>query len=239
MPRYFLTNRWILAGVAFLLLFSFACYLWYQRDTSPYKQEAAETAELVREWEIERSNTGNPAETVSSQAPADRTPLTAEKSTSTQTHYTTAEKSATHSKVPIDTLSVEDVKTARMSPYGFGPYPTIPDGAPIADFEEGDSRDMELLTRVMVQKWNEGERFTGGIIENGKVYLTYKNILYVEYDEEINPITGKITRYISSTMGGGLPITSEEIASGNIPSGVEIVNMDSVGYDPYDVLDLP
>jgi len=126
-----------------------------------------------------------------------------------------------------------------VSPHGFGPYPEIPFGAPIAPFEAGDSLNMELLTRVMVQKWNDGERFTGGIIENGKVYLAYENVLYVEYDEDMNPETGETTRYISGAIGGGGPITSEQIVSGNLPSGTQIIDMDTVGYDPYQVLDLP
>lgn len=126
-----------------------------------------------------------------------------------------------------------------VSPYGLGPYPEIPFGAPIAPFEAGDSLNMELLTRVMVQKWNEGERFTGGIIENGRVYLAYEDVLYVEYDEDINPETGETTRYISGAMGGGPPITSDQILSGSLPPGTHVVDIDSVGYDPYQVLDLP
>lgn len=133
----------------------------------------------------------------------------------------------------------DHTNVVRVSPYGFGPYPEIPFGAPIAPFEEDDSLNMELLTRVMVQKWNEGERFTGGIIENGRVYLAYKNVLYVEYDEDINPETGETTRYISGAIGGGDPITSDQISSGSLPPGTQVVDIDTVGYDPYQVLDLP
>lgn len=156
MIRDTFTDRWILGGIVFLIVLSVSCILWYQHVTELYRQETADTAELVREWETENLKTVDIAENVSPQFP-------------TPTQGTTA----------TDTSSVENAESIRMSPYGFGPYPKIPEGAPIADFEEGDSRDMELLTRVMVQKWNDGERFTGGIIENGKVYLTYKHILYL------------------------------------------------------------
>ena len=133
----------------------------------------------------------------------------------------------------------DHTSVVRVSPYEFGPYPEIPLGAPIAPFEEGDSLNMELLARVMVQKWNEGERFTGGIIENGRVYLAYEDVLYVEYDEDINPETGETMRYISGAIGGGSPITSDQILSGSLPSGTQVVDMNTVGYDPYQVLDLP
>ena len=80
----------------------------------------------------------------------------------------------------------------RVSPHGFGAYPEIPVGAPISPFDETDS----LLGRVMVQKWNEGERFVGGTINDGKVYLIYPNVLYVRWQEKQNFLTGKITRSI-------------------------------------------
>ena len=139
---------------------------------------------------------------------------------------------------PLETF-LTPVKPVRVSPYGFGPYPEIPSGAPIAPFEAGDSLNMELLTRVLVKKWNEGERFTGGIIENGRVYLAYEDVLYVEYDEEMNPETGETTRYISGALGGGPPITSDQILSGSFPPGAQVVDIDAVGYDPYQVLNLP
>ncbi len=51
MIHEFLTNKWILGSVGFIIVFAGVCYLWYQHDTAPYRQEATETDALMREWE--------------------------------------------------------------------------------------------------------------------------------------------------------------------------------------------
>ena len=45
-------NKWILGGVAFLIVFSVACILWYQHGTAPYRQDAAKSEQLLRQSEI-------------------------------------------------------------------------------------------------------------------------------------------------------------------------------------------
>lgn len=130
-----------------------------------------------------------------------------------------------------------ETETEPVSPHGFGPYPKIPEGAPISRFSSRDPVDMELLGRVMVQKWNEGERFTAGVIEDGKVYLIYPDIIYVQWKEEEDLLTGEKTRYIGGTLGP-TDLTHEQITSGEIPPDLQVIDMENAGLDPYDILDL-
>ena len=51
MTRDIITNKWFIGAIALLIIFAGACYLWYQHDTAPYRQEAAESAKLLRQQE--------------------------------------------------------------------------------------------------------------------------------------------------------------------------------------------
>ena len=48
MIRDIITNKWFIGAIALLIIIAGACYLWYQYDTAPYRQEAAESAKLLR-----------------------------------------------------------------------------------------------------------------------------------------------------------------------------------------------
>ncbi|MDE0482911.1 MAG: hypothetical protein OXI67_10060 [Candidatus Poribacteria bacterium] len=56
MFRDFLTNKWVLGGVGFLIVLSIACVLWYQHDTAPYRKAAAEAEELLRQSELSKES---------------------------------------------------------------------------------------------------------------------------------------------------------------------------------------
>ncbi len=240
MLRDIFTNRWILAAVSFLMLLSVACYLWYQHDIAPYRQEATDTAGLVSQWEAEKAKTTDIAEKVAPQI-FTHTPDTTETTPKSviQKHDTPVVKPSTDSKVP--TPSVENAEPIRMSPHGFGPYPTIPEGAPIAIFEESDGVNMELLGRVMVKAWNQGERFTGGTIDGGKVYLNYSDVVYIEWAEVIDEETGETVLSIEGMMAGFYMSDDlrESIKAGNMPAGYTLLDYDESGITPHEYLDLP
>ncbi len=59
MIRDIITNKWILISVALLIISVGACYLWYQHEITPYKQNAAKNAELRRQWEATRKANSN------------------------------------------------------------------------------------------------------------------------------------------------------------------------------------
>ncbi len=54
MYRDIFTHKWVIGGIALLILITVGCVYWYRYDTAPYRKEAAESAEEVRQWETTR-----------------------------------------------------------------------------------------------------------------------------------------------------------------------------------------
>lgn len=242
MLRDYLTDKWTLTGVAFLILFSFACVLWYQYDTSPAKQEAAKTAELARQWDIEKSDTDSTAETVLPQASADGTPLTADKQL-TETPVT-KNIEPTHTKVD-PSAEVTGSVDVPVSPFGFGPYPEVPEDYPskvswnrhYPDATDEVRRELELISRVLVKLWTDGDKnFRGGSTHKGRVYPHYNDTVYVRY--KYGMVDGKWTKYGVRAKSG--PQVSYNMSDlDNPPSHLRVLDLDSSGIDPYQFLDLP
>lgn len=59
MLRDILTNKWIVGGSVLIVIVAVSCYLWYQYDLSPYKKEAANTDELVKQLETTENTDSN------------------------------------------------------------------------------------------------------------------------------------------------------------------------------------
>ena len=127
-----------------------------------------------------------------------------------------------------------------VSPFGFGPYPEVPADYPSTviwektnhgDLTEGTLTNLELLDRVLVKLWSEGERgFKGGVISGNKVYPHYHNTAYVRFK-----VDSEGHRYISRFRGGpDLPrLTREQMRTGKIPDGIRVIDLDSAGIDAY------
>lgn len=96
--------------------------------------------------------------------------------------------------------------------------------------------ERELLGLVLVKKWNEGDRDfvgTGMDMDNGKVYLHYPNVVYVKWEDTQLP-DGTITKYASLIYGPGDDSTiSDQVREGILPPGVQVLDMDVSGIDPY------
>ena len=92
----------------------------------------------------------------------------------------------------------------------------------------------ELLGLVLVKKWNEGDRdFAGVSMNDGKVYLHYPNVVYVKWEDTQLP-DGTITKYASLIYGpGGDSTISDQVSEGILPPGVQVLDMDASGIDPY------
>ena len=129
-----------------------------------------------------------------------------------------------------------------MFPHGFGAYPKVPEGTLIGTFDETQSVQQELLGRVLVKLWNDGDRHVGGWIcgETGKVYPNYDDVIYVKYETEFNVLTGedetKITEATSPPSINPDVLTS--LLDGKIPSGYKLIDVDDAGINPYEFLDL-
>lgn len=140
---------------------------------------------------------------------------------------------------------------APVSPFGFGPYPEVPTdytarhGKTVWQYPgslpEYNQRNIELIHRVMIALWNEGDtRFISATLKNDKIYVQYPNTMYVRYDVGKSP-DGTVHRRISSwTSGEENQPAIDQILEGKIPTGVTLIDMDSedVGIDPYAFLGL-
>ncbi|MDD9972393.1 MAG: hypothetical protein OXU27_00235 [Candidatus Poribacteria bacterium] len=146
--------------------------------------------------------------------------------------------------LPDDFVSEEaPAEDVPISPFGFGPYPEVPADYPSVVLWEDDDhgnlpqrtlKNIELIDRVLVKLWSEGERgFKGGAFTNGKVYPYYHNSVYVRYEEDEG------YRYISEYYGGPEipPLTPKQLYSGQLPAGIRTIDMDTAGIDAYSFLD--
>ena len=127
-----------------------------------------------------------------------------------------------------------------MSPFGFGPYPEVPEDYPSkVTWNYWDSAQGELLVRVLVKLWTEGEQnFRGGGTHKGKVYPWYYNTIYVKFREYKNA-DGEIVLRAGTKMSGPRVDWSEVDDWLNPPPHIRILDIDSSGIDPYQYLDLP
>ena len=130
-------------------------------------------------------------------------------------------------------------------------YPKVPDDYPFntpiwlrseAERAHIPSEQLEeriLLNMAMVKLWSNGDHdFTGAVIENGAFYPLYPDVAYVEWDQNEEP-DGTIYRYVGSvlTVGGNdSDAIMDQLNNGEIPAGIKIVDYQSAGIDPYQLL---
>ncbi len=248
-------NRRIYWGLTIFLIIVIGAVLYQVNLTQK------ETADPIKIFVIkERSNESKHEEsttnTEKTENPLTQTPVeiqNAEKPTTITTQDSDITPQNKSEPFEVSTIvEAEHVEVPTESPFGFGPYPEVPQdfiekhGNPVwlrpTDKRSTSlTRDIELIERVQIKKWIDGDRaFKGGVFTRGKIYLNYPDTFYVRFREVTFP-TGKHLRYISSVLSGQkLPISPEEIIEGKMPQGVTLIDMDSpdVGIDPFEYLGL-
>ncbi len=235
----FFTNRWILMGIGFLIIFAGLCYLFYQYTTAPYRKDAALHQEKIHQYKKQRTGTiGDPSASEqvtdsnvggieqNAKEPIKDTSSTIDKTESTKTQAYAAPQ----------TTETVDTENTPVSPFGFGPYPELGD-YPHEVIWTTNTPSLELLTRVLIKLWNEGERnFIGGSISNGKVYPHYNDVVYYKFtpirDKEGN-IRGGTTETLS---GPHVRYNKSDLT--NPPPGLRVLDLDSSGIDPYKYLNI-
>ena len=131
-----------------------------------------------------------------------------------------------------------------VSPYGFGPYPPLPEGWGPETWNN-ISANHELMARVEVKLISQGINVEGSAMEDGLVYPIIKGILYVKWRTYPGP--NGVETYISDTLGH--PDDGDRIASikeergmdftaDDIPSDIKLVPFEEGGINPYDFLGL-
>lgn len=245
MFRNILSSRSLIAGFVFFVVIASGSwiYSWHVRRTSGAELERKKQAVQALENKYKtrmRQDDGIPTET--------EPPGFVDTPEETDEMQTVFEGTATEPGSDTDSGDVTDMLFSdealteeplgvRVSPHGLGVYPPIPEGAPIAEFSEEDSLEMELLLRVAIKKWNEGHRFIGAVIENGRVYLNYPNTIYAKRATQTDP-DGNLFHYYRDVIGGDVLPTPEQMARGEVPPGITVLDLEFEGLDPYEVLDL-
>ncbi len=239
-------NRKSYWGIAALIVFVIAAggFIYYQlSEVQQFKkqlaQEAAEVEELGHQSEKSKkvSKTGNKAEQATGVTPADSNMPPAEKPRNETTSVTDKTKpTQAQTAAPADSAEAADVP---VSPYGFGPYPEVPEDMPGRHLYTWptSSAEHELLNRVLIQLWTSGERnFRGGSTQNGKIYPHYHDTVYVTFREYER--RGKTIRFASDiTSGPHVRYTAEELL--NPPPHLRVLDLETSGIDPYQYLNLP
>ena len=130
-------------------------------------------------------------------------------------------------------------------------FPPVPEGFPshlipvwlgIPGYKKGDMPEHELICRVLIKLWNQGERgFIDGAFghNDGKVYPIYPDVLYVQWaDEIIDNGDGNVVtfRMIVSSLGSqARPFDTDDFITGewkNKYPGVKFVDYADAGYYP-------
>lgn len=231
-------TKWLIGGIILLIMVSGVCYLWYQHDTAPYRKEAVKADELARQWETaKKKNIDSDTKQAIDATFLNKTvPITEEIS---EVGFV-KEKNTDN---PVEDMSStnkakERVEKGKVSPHGLGPFPDIPEGCPVNPNAWGvASKEMEMLFRVAIKKWNAGERFSGASIDDGKVYLHYPDTIYVQY-RTVKNLDGTISKRITHTKSGNISLTQDQMMKGLIPKGIRVLELSNEGINPYEYLEL-
>ncbi len=241
MLREYLTNKYVLGAIGFLIVLSVACVLWYHYDTAHYKQQLAKEEQMLRQRETaQKAETNTETKQTTDQTSAESNTATADKSI-IQT-IDSKEKDRQTADLTGQTQAIEKAEEVRVSPYGFGPYPDLPPGFPDDYWDTRiGNKDSELLGRVRIKLIEQGKNITGTTMLNGLVYPTFPGTIYVEWlwDEE------KKERYVGLLMGDPFTINNipghlpgRRLREKDIPVGIEVINYLNGGIDPYQFLGL-
>ncbi len=260
-----LSNRWIQGGLAFFLLCVFGSWLysWHVQRTT---QDELAQSDVLLQQRANQNQTRTAVDTVEI-SPVDfeqaETPL--------ETHgaQVIADDTATlpsddaisvdlsDAFLPNDFVSETELsEDVRVSPFGFGPYPEVPADYPAGlppawtwsedkrqSYDSATLKDFELMARVLIKLWKQGDRDFRGVIRddtNGKVYPLYPDRAYVTW-RDLKDENGKVIfRYAGNlTAANGFPrVTFRDFMEGTIPTGIRFIERETAGIDPYQFLNL-
>ncbi len=258
MLSHLLSSRLIQAGLAFFVIVvgGSLLYSWHDKRTTEKElaphdrflqgiQQKQNATRPIKAETVENANTG--------------TLLAApEESIATETETPTELPSDSESVDARETLVPDDMATAEtpaadvpVSPYGFGPYPEVPQGYRAVQWPRS-SAEHELMIRVGIKLWKQGIK-TVGSSRDGRTGLIYPNIpgiVYIEWAQDLQP-NGSVLQYASRYSGP--PETVQAILNqsynrespfpgiiteSDIPPGISVISYTEGGIDPYEFLEI-
>ena len=145
----------------------------------------------------------------------------------------------------------EDAEEVAVSPFGFGPYPELPEGWPPHTFPTS-TPEHELLTRVQIKLISEGVNAEGVVYGQDKqshlIYPIIRGIVYVEW--RYGEGRAGMRKYIGLRYGHPADAsrimeleeeawsTHRSFPERKVPSNIKLVPFTEAGIDPYEYLDL-
>ncbi len=249
MFRDILSNKGVLAGSLFCIFIVVGSLLYSWHVERGIKADEARTQQFLQQREIKKET-----RTAQDAAAPTGTEALGQTSTPLETDDTQTMSDETDAFTSLDAFlpdetGAEETTEVPVSPFGFGPYPEVPAdyfGEPIwgrepsliADFPSEARKNIELIDRVLVKLWQQGDReIVGGSTRNGKIYPHYDNVVYVRWREYELP-DGSIHRYVSSMLDAGEGPTRDDIRTGKIPPNFKVIEFDDAGFDPYQFLNI-
>ncbi len=251
--RRFNPTRVLLASVVlFILVFAgVQLYTWQVRRTG--EAELAQTKQLLSHFEKKKeTHTAQGADITTQLGPSGKTEeALLGNSTETMSTERTALPQDNAAKGPETAVS-EESSAFQTETEGVvaADFPEVPADFPenltpvwieFPNYRKGDMRDHEMIYRVLIKLWNQGDRgFVNGIFRdnNERVYPLYMDVIYVRWDEE-NVGSDENPRMVpvpKSMLGAQSPgFTMEERLSGRLPElypDIRFVDIETAGYDP-------
>ena len=263
MLRELFTSRLFLGGLLGCVLIVAGSLFWSQHVKRELKEREAETRRFVQQVEkrdVPHHRTEQ-ADTVTSQgqeenlvALDDFSP-TEQDVTDMPSLDTDADRVASETEPFLEeTVVVGAAVGVPVSPFGWGPYPEVPAGFPIEpswtwseekrlSHNSSRQRDFELMGRVLVKLWHQGDREFVGVYrdnQNSLVYPTYPNTAYVDWHEYTLP-NGEVVKYPGGLLSGpGAPIRIplRDFFENGFPPGIRFIDWETGGINPYEFLGL-
>ena len=257
MFRDLLSSRLIQAGLVFFVLVvgGSLLYSWHVHRTT--EAEFGKRPPAVSSIENKQATSTAPVDIQTEgivNTPAENTDRhlsdTTEAETIDETEFAEIADAFEPDDVGTEETPAEEVA---VSPFGFGPYPEVPEayrekiGPPSWEWPEEIQqrqtptrrRRFELMGRVLIKLWNNGDReFTGATTGHGKIYPTYPKTAYVRYTQKEGP-DGSLRISGSIRAGSDFPkMSQEQLEKGEFPAGFHILDESSEGIDPFEFLDL-
>lgn len=244
--------KWKFGAVSILIVVVIACIFYYQYETVLYKEQAAETTEIVRQWKkIDHERLHNVKEQDVIQATsADNEKLIAVKP-KTAVKIDNQDRKLNITQVQqTGTPQKTESNNVRVSPFGFGPYPEIPEGFPEPDIFDsletmGNSdmrKALELQKRLIVEFYRQGKSLENVGVRgdaDGRVYLNYPDVVYVTWDYWTD--ADGITHKYAGTANGhpdAMQVAKPYLDKGENPPDITVYELPDGYIDAYEYLGL-
>lgn len=243
MFRNLLSSRLIQAGLAFfvIVVWGILLYSWHAQRTT--ENEFGKRPQAVSLIENKQATSTAPVD-----FQTEGVVNTPEENTDIETMVEETEALENETFDLADTFLPDDMGSEEkvhadfpMTPEGF-PMTPVWDDDMFPNYQKGDMHDHEMIYRVLIKLWNQGDHdFINGFLDsdNGRVYPLYPDTLYVSWKKRTvrSPDNPPRTIRVPSTLLGthDRNFTLEEMHIIGLEASypeIKFVEKHTAGYDP-------